>query len=611
MHNLKPTTTAAHVPREQNVLHNIFFVVLFNYRFHQTKMNQFYSSLVINGKKFPYIHQVLKPRYNKEFFKRLTKNIGQLEAQIDKRCRKSFPNISQVKSLREDSAKIVQLKEQLERLEKKSKENGSESEEHLKIKSNLQALEDRVMPLVVAIPSRSSKHVPNEEVVLQEVKSDFITNENLSKVLSHTKLSYINNCYSKSVVGPNSHYYYGIGAKLQLGLADFFNDQLEKRNFIPISGLCLVKSAVVEATNSKDLKDFTTDPCRVLTADPDDFTSLHLVEASRESLVGFITSIGHIASNSPLRLMTSGAGYRCGTDWFDSDDHRVSQFETLHALIQAPSIEQYSMEEYHNTRDMIWNIYRELELPTRLVHCSLNGMLSNEYDAHRIDVWLPSRKQWIPVSRVSHYLDYITVRAGMKRGHLIDSMVYDGQTLVAAIIENKQTVNGKFIIPSVIKSYIIHLSDSEQKDYFRENLNTNKSQINYQVTSKNMYNNYEQRRYLSKKSYLFSHSRRAERNRTGGIRNGALYTPVFLIAFGWFIDWTEVYIQYVPQNMKRFCYDHIYRPSRRIYWSVVYPEGTTKPNDLAFDELDNSYHEKTRAQRAKDVFYSGLPRREA
>lgn len=564
-------------------------------------MRKFYSSLIINTKEFPGVHQVFKPRYNKEFFKRLTVNIEQLEAQIEKRNKSPDPCLSsdKLKTLKAESRKLVSLKE---RLDKATSQKSSDKYETTfnEISSQLEAIEDRIMPTVLSIPNRSSKLVPLEDVILDKVESNFLSKQNLIKVLGHRKLSYINNCYSKSVVGPNSHYYFGIGAKVQQGLTDFFIAELEKENFIQISGLCLTKSPVVEAVNSKDSKDYFYDPSRILT-DSQKFSTLHLTEASRECLVGFLTTLGTINSNNPLKIMTSGASYRIGNNWFDGDDKRVTQFETVHALVLNSSVEQYSMHQYHCVRDSIWNSYKKLELPVRLVHCSLDSMFSNEYDAHRIDVWLPSRQEWIQVSRVSHYLDYITVRTGMKRGHLIDSMVYDSQALMAAIIENRQTSTGKFIIPKAIQDYVICLSNEEQSDYTEIDLI--EAHSSYTNNAAKVLNNYEQRRYLVKRSYVLGHSKKAEKmNRKKHVYLGERLLLTTLLFFGVFVDWKEVWMSYSPDPIRFVLYDYIYRPVRRFIWIFTVPKGMEKPQDLSWSELDKTEYEKTVSERRKERF---------
>lgn len=551
-------------------------------------MKKFYSSLIINSKNFPDAFQVFKPRFNKEFFKRLTKNLDQLKSQADKR------NVAQsvsydLKQIKDDSNKFIKARESIEKLEK---DIVTIQKQITGIRDGLYEVEDRLMPVVLSLPNRTSSEVPDADTVIEEYKPDPTTKDKLTKVLSHIKLSYINECYSKSVVGPNSHYYYGIGAKLQHGLSNFFTEELMDRDFIPVSGLNLVKSAVVEAANVNSHKNFMTDPCRILSKE-DELTSFHLVESSREAFLGFITTLKPPSSTIPLKMVASGAGYRSGSYWFDSDDKKVSQFETCHAFILNSSIENYSMKEFNGTKDTIWDLYKLLELPSRLVHCSPENMLSNEYDSYRIDVWLPSKASWIQVSRISHYLDYLTLRAGMKRGHVIDSMVHDGQVLAAAIIENNQTSTGKFIIPSVIKNHMIHLDDDETKSYFREmNFSPKQTLINHQ-----------QKRYLvKKKNYRLAHSKEAykrmHRQDLGMVVLG------FCCFFLCLVDWKETWIVSFPDFIKRPLYDYIYRPSMRVWYHMVYTE---KPDDTPFDQLDRSHESKSVRERRRDELASYIP----
>lgn len=557
-------------------------------------MNRFYSSLIINFKQFPFEHQVFRPRYNKQFFKRLEARAEQLEAHVTKRCKNKINSIPD--NFRNHARKLVKLKEKHD----KAVSTASEEPDLEITKNQIQELEDLLMPFVVTIPNRLSKNVPNEDIIEDEIKSDFLEVEHLSKVLSFTKLSYINNCYSKSIVGPNSYYYYGIGSKLQHGLSGYFSDELEKRGFLPTSGLCLAKSALVEANNSIDVKDYMKDPCRILEKSAG-FTTKHVVEASRESLLGFVTTLGPRSSNEPLRLLASGMGYRQGSDWFDSDDKRISQFGTVHILTLNSSIESFSMPEYIATKDIIWALYKNLGIPARLVHCSSDSMISNEYDAYKIELWLPSKKRWIQCSRISHYLDYITVRTGMKRGHIIDSSVYDAQILIAAIIENRQTSNGRFIIPNVIGDHMLALSDAESTQFFRQTPMSNPlipSDPSYAV--RKTLNNHQQRRHFSKKNYVYGHSQKAYKHAYGF--SGKWLAFSLLGSFSLIVDWTEIWIQLVPKSLKRQLYDKIYRPVRRVWWYLTYVEGTKKPEDLPFDKLDLKHYDKSMPERRKEKY---------
>lgn len=553
-------------------------------------MNQFYSSLVIKQKIFPQVYQVLRPRYNKEYFKRVLQNIDKLADYIKLRCPNDDTiNRSNLEILKKDAKEFVRLKEKYEKC------ITLEPDDPIRLDTldRLEEIQERVIPIVLSLPNRNHNRVPQEDQILEETKCDFASRQNLVKVLSHTKLSYINKCYSKSVVGPNSHYYQGIGAKLQYALADFFANELESRKFLATSGLSLVKSAMFEAVNPRQEKDYMKDPSRIKFPESE-FTTQHIVESSAESLIGFLTTIGHISSNDPLRLYTSGAAYRSGSEWFDGQEGNISQYQSVHALILSPSIEKYSMIEYDQFINSIWSMYKKLELPCRLIRCSLSQMTRQEYAANRIDVWLPSRQEWITSSRISHYLNFITVRSGMKRGHIMDSMIYDGQILGAAIIENRQNALGKFIIPSTLKNHMISLSSEEKENYFE-------SEENFMHQGPYPGINFEQRRYLVKRSLRFSHERKIARGGKKAMRFSSI-SIAGMAVLSVLLDWEEIWINYVPTPIKRFSYDFIYRPIRKFWWFFTYPKGTQKPKDLPFDEIDKSDYSLTMMERRKQRF---------
>lgn len=266
-------------------------------------MNQakFYSSIVVNM------------RYNSEFFKRLAKNFPILKSVISARNinDKDLLNMN-YDQLFSDCQKIIKLKQK----------HGVESKESIDLRHQIESLKQSLMPILIKIPNRISQDTPKEDFVVEQTKSNLCLQEPLIKYLNYIKLSYINNCFFKSIVGPNSHFHVGIGAKLQLALCEYFMKNLENENFIPISGLSLVKSTMVEAANSYDVKTFANDPCRILTGDQE-FVTQHLVEASRESLLGFVTQLGHRHTKDPLRLVTAGSSYRKGNGELDAETKRI------------------------------------------------------------------------------------------------------------------------------------------------------------------------------------------------------------------------------------------------------------------------------------------------
>lgn len=345
-----------------------------------------------------------------------------------------------------------------------------------------------------------------------------------------------------------------------------------------------------------------TDPCRILQNEPKP-TTIHLTEASRESLLGFITTIGAITSNSPLRLMCSGATYGNGSEWFDPDTTKVSQFDTVHLLSFAPSIEAYSVREFDTIRELVWSAYKKIGLPSRLVHCCTDTMRAHEYDAYRIDMWLPSQQDWIPTGRISLYLDYCTVRLGLKRGHVIDSTTFSGSAITAAIMENNQTRTGRFVIPSVLEDHIISLTDSERREYFRTTpINTNLCQVAAGSGSPILHN-LQQRRHFSKRSYVFGHSKEAYRQGIDYRHRSLRIALAGLASLACVTDWTELWVLYVPDIVKRPLYNHIYRPFRRLYWFLTYPPGKQWPEDETFDEIDKTFYKKTTHERRIDAFY--------
>lgn len=530
---------------------------------------KFLSSLYLTGYWSKLLFAVYKPRYNAEYYRRLLANEEALKNTVARRGDLSLLN--KLDNFKEDVNEMLSLNK---------KENTTNED-----KQTLWTQEEKVMSKVLAIPNKIHKSVADTENVVDVIKprnkSDMPT-----KMLDYIKLSYINGCMYKSIVGPNSQYFFGLGAKLQLAILDYFSAQLEtKLNFDHFSGLCIVKSAVVEAVNSYEDKRFQDDCCRIKENPPalPDNVGEHVVETSRESCAAFVSRC-HLnkSINTPLRLMSSGASYSSN---HETDDKQiVKQADIVYCMSLTSSKEKDSTLEFLSLRNLIWDCYRQLAIPSRIVHCGAPQLKSNEYDSYRVDTWLPSKGTWIPVARVSNYLDYITTRINMKRGHIIDATLVDSNVLVMSIIENNQEASGRFNIPACLKKHTIGVTEAEERDYFKcsvtksllHTASTTSSTPLYNYTSRRYYNSHPGRRSL------MAHSERFKKN----MHPPGYHTVLALTGFSLLVMMVDKkkFYDNLPVFVQKFLYNYVLRfVIRPVNWFFREPVKALRPENDYYD----------------------------
>lgn len=555
------------------------------------------------------------PRYNIEYFKRLVKNISHIKNILTSRQIED-PIFKEV--YRDDfidgCQKIQKLKRDLSKSISKAEDGTCVNEIEIEnLSKEIKILEDKLFPIVSLLPNRVSPNTTEKNIIIEDLKPSAI-DPTLVKYLNNIKLCYINNCYSKSVVGPNSHYYTGIGFKLQNAMQEYFLTNFLKKDYELFSGLSLIKSNCIFAANSCDQKNYANDACRILSSSPE-ISGIHLSETSRETLFAYSSLLQLGSTNEPKRLVAAGSSYRLGIDEFDSDNTKVAQYETVKTLSLCPSLSRISSKEFADTSEYIWSIYKDLNLPTRFVQCSNKELYDSEYEARRIDIWLPTRKRWFQVSRTALHTDYFTIRAGMKRGHVVDTTVYDGEILFAGIVENNQTSRGKFICPNILGEHFIGLSRQEQEEYLPYDKSEPVVLMSGYTEPISKLINVIQKRNLTKKGPsdpILGHSLRVKKN-----AGQEIYAKrVIVFSLFWFVyfnyDLEYLWHSYVPRFIRKFCYEKVHRYlTWPVYNWVIYPKDTRPKVFPTFEEhlqaWDNSINEQIEAFDVETQMVKHLP----
>ena len=319
------------------------------------------------------------------------------------------------------------------------------------LQSQVWPLEEEIMPQILSLPNVLSKEVPvpTEEVVLRSKNRR--TTKKLFKMLDHVKLSYINESVYGSIAGPSSVYYVGQMAKLHILATKSIVSILRRNNFIDVTGLDFIKSAVIEASNSKNERHYRLDPLRIDRGSDSGVSSnqqMHLVgnaslEALCTTLIKLLPSASTSSSELPKamkkpRLFSSGCNYQ-------SNASLPRQYHTVQGLSLVFGVDE-AVSEMNDLLDVLWSFYEQFDVACRVIKCNSSQLADNEYEANVIEVWMPSRGDFVPAGRISNYTDYLPNRLGKKNSFFVGCSL-DIDQLISILVENYQDENGKIVLP--------------------------------------------------------------------------------------------------------------------------------------------------------------------
>ncbi|KAI1301956.1 Serine--tRNA ligase [Halotydeus destructor] len=402
-------------------------------------------------------------------------SISQLKYDIEKRNvlnDKVLPSSSEIDELVTKTIEYIKVKRELEQIEhslgeekEKIKQQTVEGKKfddidvkklnELKlqfktIRGHYWDLEEKVMPTALQLPNglKANVPLPGDEIIVREKKKQ---PKKSFKMLDHVKLSYINESVYSSIVGPDSVYYLGQPAKLHIGVLRSFENILRRNNFVDVTGLDFVKSAVVEAArNRTGERDYQSDPFRIDRGYDGHSLSQQLHLVGESSLEGLCSALSRLMPRrkSPLTRLTS-----TGTQ-YDVEKKTIRQLNTIQTVSAVNSMHEAD-KEFQDLLETFWAAYGNLSIPFRIVMCNSAELKSSECSAYKIEVWLPSQQDWLLASRISHFSDYLPRRFAMSGIHLVGSTIVSYRNIISSIIENNQTVEGKIDNPKSLQDFVL------------------------------------------------------------------------------------------------------------------------------------------------------------
>lgn len=357
---------------------------------------------------------------------------------IKKKRNKLLSKKRKIQSINDDATK-VSAKNILDKQHEELKES------LLQARTSFYYVEKIVVPFLLKIPAQIREDMTDSVQVIDRFEgsaSAFKEQNQQFPALNYIRLGYINNIYHSSIVGPDAQYLIGDGAQAFHSLVNFLGDRFEAAHYVPIGGLDMVKSALIEAVNDKEVsKDLFT----IRDKDCEAGQQHHLVgEASLEAFCAWLVKSPDNEVISPRRYLQVGS-------------HYGSSFSQTHALrgtiLCDEAVSNQSMEQLYSNW---WSALTALGLRCQSLRVDVQSLRASEHAKYELQAWLHSKGQFVPAGHVTHYGSYLSTRLGLpqhQKKHILSSSV-DILQLLKCLFEHYQDPStGKIMYPQSLRDY--------------------------------------------------------------------------------------------------------------------------------------------------------------
>jgi len=340
-----------------------------------------------------------------------------------------------------------QIKEKIDHLEKKKVEYMEEREKYRYIVGN---------DLHESVPIGETEE--SNEIIREFAETptfDF-------KPLSHVKLIQdIDGADTKKaseVVGSRFYYLKGDIVLLNLALLRFALDKLISKGYEPLWTPFFIKHEIMKA--AAELADFEDQLYKIHDE------NIFMIATSEQTLAAYHYDEIIDPETLPLKYAGVSSCFRREAGSHGKDTlgiFRVHQFE---------KVEQYIFCKPENSWDLfdelILNaeeIYKELEIPYRIVNIASGELNDNAAKKYDLEAWFPSSGKFRELVSCSNCLDYqarkLKVRVGKVGAsekkviaHTLNCTAIATERTICCILENYQNKDGSVRIPKALQPYL-------------------------------------------------------------------------------------------------------------------------------------------------------------
>lgn len=263
---------------------------------------------------------------------------------------------------------------------------------------------------------------------------------------------------ASEVVGSRFYYLKGDLVLLNLALLRFALDKLISKGYEPLWTPFFIKHEIMKA--AAELADFENQLYKIHDED------LYLIATSEQTLAAYHYDEIIDRERLPLKYAGISSCFRREAGSHGKDTlgiFRVHQFE---------KVEQYIFCKPENSWDLFdelisnaEEIYRELEIPYRIVNIASGELNDNAAKKYDLEAWFPSSGKFRELVSCSNCLDYqarkLKVRVGKvgasqkkEIAHTLNCTAIATERTICCILENYQNKDGTVSIPKVLQKYM-------------------------------------------------------------------------------------------------------------------------------------------------------------
>ncbi len=258
------------------------------------------------------------------------------------------------------------------------------------------------------------------------------------------------------VAGAGFPFYVGKAAILQRALINFFLNQAGERGYTELQAPIVVNKDSARGTGQIPDKE---DMMYVATKD-----ELYMIPTAEVPVTNFHRKETFEEKELPIRYAGYTPCYRREAGSYGKDVrglNRLHQFDKVELVkFVHPST---SYDELESLRADAENLLQLLGLPYRVLLMCTGDMGFTQTKKYDLEVWAAGQQKWLEVSSCSNFETFQARRMNIKfksketgKQEFVHTLNGSGLALpriVAAIIENNQTPDGKVNVPKVLQPY--------------------------------------------------------------------------------------------------------------------------------------------------------------
>lgn len=258
------------------------------------------------------------------------------------------------------------------------------------------------------------------------------------------------------VAGAGFPFYVGKGATLQRALINFFLDQASEREYTELQAPIVVNKESARGTGQIPDKE---DMMYVATRD-----DLYMIPTAEVPVTNFHRKETFEEKDLPVKYAGYTPCFRREAGSYGKDVrglNRLHQFDKVELVkFVHPST---SYDELESLRADAERLLQLLGLPYRVLLMCTGDMGFTQTKKYDLEVWAAGQQKWLEVSSCSNFESFQARRMNIKfksketgKQEFVHTLNGSGLALpriVAAIIENYQTPEGKVIVPKVLQPY--------------------------------------------------------------------------------------------------------------------------------------------------------------